>query len=171
MRIAGKFKGKSSLFSPEDSKSEGPQHQRLPQLKLLPLLHDMAPSQDKGRVECSEEERLLPGDTINQRHSEYQRKLHFFIVLLTSAVSERHVILKSAWIYWPVFLQTDEVSIKNTPAMLICAERQSVSGTDPTHTGMLAVLSRIAATEQSQVHLVGKLQLVVSPPPPAVLQW
>lgn len=55
--------------------------------------------------------------------------------------------------------------------MLICVEGQSAFGTDPTHTEMLAVLSRIAATEQSQVHLVGKPQLVVSPLPPAVLQW
>lgn len=56
----------SSAPSPEYSEREGPEHQRLPQLKLLPLLHDMAPSEDEGRVERSEEEGLLPGDTINQ---------------------------------------------------------------------------------------------------------
>lgn len=67
--------------------------------------------------------------------------------------------MKSAWIYLPVSLQTDEACIKNTPATLICVEHQSVSGTDPTHTGMLAVLSRIVATEQSQAHLLENCSL------------
>lgn len=39
----------------------------------------MAPSEDKGRIECSEEEGLLPGNTLNQRHSQDQWILHFLI--------------------------------------------------------------------------------------------
>lgn len=49
--------------------------------------------------------------------------------------------------------------------MLICAERQSACGTEPTHTRMLAVLSRIAAIEQSQVHLVENCSLWSLPHP------
>lgn len=48
------------VYSPKYSERERPQHQRLPQLKLLPLLHDMAPTEDAGSVECREQEGLLP---------------------------------------------------------------------------------------------------------------
>lgn len=56
-----------SAFTPEHSKRERPQHQRLPQLKLLPLLHDMATPEDTGSVECREEKGLLPVGTNEQR--------------------------------------------------------------------------------------------------------
>lgn len=59
------------IYSPKYSECERPQHQRLPQFKLFPLFHDMAPAEDTGSVECREEEGLLP---VN-RHMQDKRGL------------------------------------------------------------------------------------------------
>lgn len=53
---------------PEYSEGEWPQHQWFPQLKLLPLFHDMAAPEDTGSIECREEKGLLPASNKKRKH-------------------------------------------------------------------------------------------------------
>lgn len=155
------------LLLPEYSEREGPEHQWLPELKLLPLLHDMAPSEDKGRVERSEEEGLLPGDTINQRRCDnslninecwisWSMKLHpDSLKPLEASFYSTNRFLKPAAVTGMLFRQETGFTgqfacrLRRPPSQmhLPCsslersgAEQQSASGTDLTHPTVLSLL-------------------------------
>jgi len=70
-------------LSPEQSQRERPEHQRLPQLELLPLSHDAAATEDDGDVESREEKRLLPVNTQEKQRSEINLRLDSSLTLPT----------------------------------------------------------------------------------------